>query len=134
VGQQDSGSKVVPQRAFLSCGHAQAPSRPRFGSGANRLGESVKVFSPTIWWSVMSKRKGLEALFDGRHFDREIIILCVRWYLRYKLSLRDLVEMMAERGLSLVHNHDYALGEALYAGVRQALESFWHTHRAVMAC
>jgi len=51
----------------------------------------------------MSKRKGLEALFDGRHFDREIIILCVRWYLRYKLSLRDLVEMMAERGLSLVH-------------------------------
>ena len=51
----------------------------------------------------MSKRKGLEALFDGRHFDREIIILCVRWYLRYKLSLRDLVEMMAERGLSLAH-------------------------------
>jgi len=51
----------------------------------------------------MSKRKDLEALFDGRHFDREIIILCVRWYLRYKLSLRDLVEMMAERGLSLVH-------------------------------
>ena len=51
----------------------------------------------------MSKRKDLEALFDGRHFDREIIILCVRWYQRYKLSPRDLVEMMAERGLSLVH-------------------------------
>ena len=32
-----------------------------------------------------------------------MIILCVRWYLRYKLSLRDLVEMMAERGLSLAH-------------------------------
>ncbi|MGF6805099.1 transposase-like protein [Paraburkholderia sp. Clong3] len=27
----------------------------------------------------------------------------MRWYLRYKLSLRDLVEMMAERGLSLAH-------------------------------
>jgi hypothetical protein len=39
----------------------------------------------------------------GRHFDREVIILCVRWYLRFKLSLRDLVEMMAERGLSLAH-------------------------------
>jgi transposase-like protein len=51
----------------------------------------------------MSKRKGFEQVFDGRHFDREIIILCVRWYLRYKLSLRDLVEMMAERGLSLAH-------------------------------
>ena len=45
----------------------------------------------------MSKLKSLEELFGGRHFDREIIILCVRWYLRYKLSLRDLVEMMAER-------------------------------------
>jgi transposase-like protein len=60
----------------------------------------------------MSKGKGLEGLFDGRHFDREIIVLCVRWYLRYKLSLRDLVEMIpqgdflrgvAERGLSLAH-------------------------------
>ena len=34
-----------------------------------------------------------------RHFDRKAIILCVRWYFRFKLSLRDLVEMMAERGL-----------------------------------
>jgi transposase-like protein len=57
---------------------------------------------------------GLDELFDGRHFDREIIILCVRWYLRFKLSFRDLVEMMAERGLSMVHTtimrwvHHYA--------------------------
>jgi transposase-like protein len=51
----------------------------------------------------MSKRKCLDKLFDGRHFDREIIVLCVRWYLRYKLSLRDLVEMTAERGVSLAH-------------------------------
>jgi len=42
-------------------------------------------------------------LFEGRHFDREIIILCVRWYLRFKLSFRDLVEMMAERGLAMAH-------------------------------
>ncbi|CAD6563342.1 hypothetical protein LMG24235_08586 [Paraburkholderia sabiae] len=47
----------------------------------------------------MSKLKSLDELFAGRHFDRDVIILCVRWYLRYKLSLRDLVEMMAERGL-----------------------------------
>jgi transposase-like protein len=32
-----------------------------------------------------------------------IIILCVRWYLRYSLSYRDLEEMMAERGLSVDH-------------------------------
>jgi hypothetical protein len=46
---------------------------------------------------------GLDELFKGRHFEREIIVLCVRWYLRFKLCFRDLVEMMAERGLSLAH-------------------------------
>ena len=51
----------------------------------------------------MGKRKTIEDLFKGRHFEREIIILCVRWYLRYKLSYRDLVEMMGERGSSLAH-------------------------------
>jgi transposase-like protein len=51
----------------------------------------------------MSKLKDVEWLFNGRHFDREVIVLCVRWYVRYKLSLRDLVEMMAERDLSLAH-------------------------------
>jgi transposase-like protein len=52
----------------------------------------------------MSKLKCVKGLFSGRHFDREVILLCVRWYLRYKLSLRDLVEMMAERGeLELAH-------------------------------
>ena len=32
-------------------------------------------------------------MFVGRHFDREVIVQCVRWYLRFKLSYRDLVEM-----------------------------------------
>ena len=45
----------------------------------------------------------IDELFKGRHFDQEIIILCVRWYLRFKLSFRDLVEMMAERGIELAH-------------------------------
>ena len=39
-------------------------------------------------------------LFKSRHFDHEIIPLCVRWYVTYKLSYRDLVEMMAE-GVSM---------------------------------
>ena len=51
----------------------------------------------------MAKPKSVEELFVGRHFDQEVIMLCVRWYLRFKLSLRDLVEMMSERGLSLAH-------------------------------
>jgi transposase-like protein len=51
----------------------------------------------------MARLAGADELFEGRHFDREIIVLCVRWYLRFKLSFRDLVEMMAERGLSMAH-------------------------------
>src|ERR1700682_4251128 len=51
----------------------------------------------------MGELKAVAGLFEGRHFDREVIILCVRWYLRFKLSLRDPVEMMAERGLSVAH-------------------------------
>jgi len=43
------------------------------------------------------------APFRGRHFQDEIIVLCLRWYLRYSLSYRDLEEMMAER-LSLDHS------------------------------
>jgi hypothetical protein len=42
-------------------------------------------------------------LFKGRHFDQEIIVLCVRWCLTFKLSSRDLVQMMAERGITLAH-------------------------------
>ena len=51
----------------------------------------------------MARPKSVEELFVGRHFDQEVIMLCVRWYLRFKLSLRDLVEMMSDRGLSLAH-------------------------------
>ncbi|GHO87144.1 hypothetical protein KSZ_51500 [Dictyobacter formicarum] len=41
--------------------------------------------------------------FKWRHFQPEIILLCVRWYVRYALSYRDLEEMMAERGLPVDH-------------------------------
>lgn len=43
-------------------------------------------------------------MFKGRHFDQSVILLCVRWYLAYGLSLRDLKEMMAERGISIDHS------------------------------
>ena len=49
-------------------------------------------------------RKNWSPVFRGRHFQDEVIVLCVRWYLRYSLSYRDLEEMMAERGLSVDHS------------------------------
>ena len=51
----------------------------------------------------MEEPTSARELFKGRHFDHEIIVLCVRWYLTFKLSSRDLVQMMAERGIVLAH-------------------------------
>src|SRR3954452_14613169 len=48
-------------------------------------------------------RRHRPALFRRRHFEAEIIVLCVRRYLRYPLSLRQLQEIMAERNLSVDH-------------------------------
>ena len=45
--------------------------------------------------------------FKWRHFEAEIILLCVRWYLRYALSYRDLEELMRERGLQVDHTMIY---------------------------
>jgi IS6 family transposase len=57
------------------------------------------------------------ALFRGRHFTDEIIVLCVRWYLRYSLSYRDLTEMMCERNLLHRSIYDLEMGAALRAGI-----------------
>lgn len=45
--------------------------------------------------------------FKWRHFEKEIILLNVRWYLRYPLSYRDLEEMMLQRGLNVDHTTIY---------------------------
>ena len=42
--------------------------------------------------------------FKWRHYQAEIILLNVRWYLRYSISYRDLEEMMSERGLEVDHS------------------------------
>ena len=64
--------------------------------------------------------------FKWKHYQAEIILLNVRWYLRYKLTYRDLVEMMEERGLTLSHTtimrwvHEY--GPELDKRVRKNLK------------
>jgi hypothetical protein len=54
----------------------------------------VSEFSTTVAMVTVAE----VIVFKGRHFDRSVILLCVRWYLAYSLSLRNLEEMMAERG------------------------------------
>ena len=54
--------------------------------------------------------------FKWRHFEADIILLCVRWYVRYSLSYRDLEEMMRERGLQVDHTTISRWGKPLCSG------------------
>jgi transposase-like protein len=44
-----------------------------------------------------------DPIYRGRRFQTETIELCVRWYITYQLSYRDLAAMMAERGVVVTH-------------------------------
>ena len=70
-------------------------------------------------------------LFDGRWFEDQIIILCLRWYFRYKLSYRDLVEMMGERGLPVAHD-DSAVGDPVRRRIREAVASLRTPRRRIL--
>ena len=39
--------------------------------------------------------------FKGRQFPGEVIVLCIRWYLRYPLAYEHVAELLAERGLEV---------------------------------
>lgn len=43
----------------------------------------------------------VENLFKWKHYESEIILLTIRWYLKYCLSYRDVSEMMKERGVNI---------------------------------
>jgi transposase-like protein len=61
----------------------------------------------------MTESRTQQSPFKWRHFEAEIIVLCVRWYLRYALSYRDLEEMMAERGRERRSYYHLPLGPAV---------------------
>ena len=42
--------------------------------------------------------------FKGRHHQQDMILQCVRWYVAYSLSYRDLEELMQERGYGVDHS------------------------------
>jgi len=71
----------------------------------------------------MPRFVAVEELFKGRHFDQEIVVLCVRWYLSFKLSYRDLVSYDERTGRRhRAHDHS-EVGATLHTGFREALET-----------
>src|ERR1700757_3700685 len=72
-------------------------------------------------------------LFRKRQFEPVIIVTCVRWYCRFSLSLRDLKELMAERGLAVDHTTIWRwiqrYGPEVYQRLRGQVKlksSTWH--------
>ena len=45
----------------------------------------------------------LRSSFAGFRFPPEVILVAVRWYLRYGISYRDVEELLAERGIAVDH-------------------------------
>jgi len=62
----------------------------------------------------------MDDLFNGRLFDREIIVLCFRWYLRLELSFRDLVEMSAKCGFHWPTRRSCARSSAMFHNLKSA--------------
>ena len=71
-------------------------------------------------WSNKPADMGLvvsvAGLFKWRQFEPEVILLAVRWYLRFSLSYRDVEELLAERGLRADQRHHLEVGSALRPG------------------
>ena len=61
--------------------------------------------------------------------EAEIVLLCVRWYLRYALSYRDLEEMIRERGLQVDHTTIYRLGTTLCPRTRETMQAAPQSHK-----
>jgi putative transposase len=55
------------------------------------------------------------------HYPLDVILLCVRWYVAYSLSLRDLEQMMAERSVEVDHSSVHRWVTKLVTVVREGL-------------
>ena len=58
----------------------------------------------------------LRGVIKRLHFPLEIMLVCVRWYAAYPLSLRNLEEMMAERGVLVRHRAPLVAEDAARVG------------------
>ena len=52
---------------------------------------------------MIRRRRSVSVSFAGYRFPPDVILLAVRWYLRYRPSYRDVEELLAERGIEVDH-------------------------------
>lgn len=68
---------------------------------------------------MLAKYVRLGLVFAGFRFPPDVIIVAVRWYLRYTLSYRDVEELLAERRVQVDHGSVYRLGAAVHSAADQ---------------
>jgi hypothetical protein len=71
---------------------------------ANAMAKKNKTLRKTL-------PAGIGGVLKRLHYPLDVILLCVQWYVAYSLSLRNLEEMMAERGIGVDHStvHRWAI-------------------------
>ena len=67
-----------------------------------------REFLSRVGWAMIagsvSRRNSAMIDFKGSHFERDVILWGVRWYVAYPMSYRQLEEMMEERGVEVDHS------------------------------
>jgi hypothetical protein len=80
---------------------------------------------------MRKQAQGRNPVFAIRWFPDEVIVTCVRWYLKFRLSYRDLACLAAELGVAL---HHLALSGAVCGGVRITLGCIRTAGGPILAC
>ena len=68
------------------------------------LNSAAGIETSTMTMTGKILRAGIAKVLKRLHSPLDVILLCVRWYVAYSLSLRNLEEMMAERGFEVDHS------------------------------
>jgi transposase-like protein len=74
-----------------------------------------------------------DPVYRRRRFPRDVIETCVRWYLTYRLSYRDLVSLMAEREVHVTHTTIMRWVFTIRTRIREAVEPQGEAGRFVLA-
>ena len=112
VGREPEGDVASPHEGSVVLGPVPDAIRCRvLRMHSRRL--CCNFRAATSGWTTFGKhRTGSPIMpsdnpFKWRQFEPALILQCVRWYLRYALSYRDLEDMMRERGLCVAHTTIY---------------------------
>ena len=95
----------------MSFGHLSSAGMPAVSSNVSRSASAPSSESHEYVWVG----RGLPSAFAGFRFPAEVIVVAVRWYLRYGLSYRDVEELLAERGVEVDLCDRLSLGTTLHA-------------------